>query len=133
MIPENIRERFDLYRKWFRTLLVKEFLNLPRRSQEKLIAIVEKFLQDCKRLYDEGKDLKEKTIEIKILKVSTLDNREEAYVIEGRTEGSQDIIRLQYPASKKPNVGDKIHHTVFSMDGKVWFASKEEIIIKGRL
>ena len=69
MTPDGIRERFDLYRKWFNTFLVKEFLNLPTKYQDRFIALIEMFLANCKKMYEEGKKVQEKVIQIIATKV----------------------------------------------------------------
>ena len=76
MTPDGIRERFDLYRKWFNTFLVKEFLNLPTKYQDRFIALIEMFLANCKKMYEEGKKVQEKVIQIIATKVILPDNKE---------------------------------------------------------
>lgn len=129
MTPDGIRDKFDLYRKWFRTLLVKEFLNLPTKYQKRFLVILQKFVSDCKKVLEEGKKIKEKVIRITVQRIETPDNREESYIVCGITEDVNEEIRMSFPVSKpKPRVGDRLHHTIFSVDEKIWYSSKEELI-----
>jgi hypothetical protein len=129
MTPDGIRERFDLYRKWFNTFLVKEFLNLPTKYQDRFIALIEMFLANCKKMYEEGKKVQEKVIQIIATKVILPDNKEESYVVVGKSSDSEDEIRINFPIRMPhPKIGAKLYHTVFSFDGEVWYSSKEELI-----
>lgn len=122
MTPDGIQERFELYRKWFKTLLVKEFLNLPTKHQRKFLAIAEKFLKDCRRIHEEGKEIKEKTVKVIVSKVLP-------HEIHGIVEGSQKEIKMRLPTTKlAPKPGAKLNHIVFSIDEDVWYSSKEELI-----
>ena len=129
MNPDGIKERFDLYRKYFRTLLVKEFLNLPTKFQGRFIVLLENMLKDCRRVFEEGKNVKERLVVIQVTQVSSPDNKEEAYVVTGTSSDVEKEIRLKLPLAKpKPKIGSKLYHTVFSIDGTVWYSSKEELI-----
>jgi hypothetical protein len=134
MTPDGIREKFDLYRKWFRTLLIEEFLNLPTQYQERFLIVVQKFLDDCKRMYEEGKAVKEKIIEITVQKVvpefleEVMENKD-TYFVFGTCNESENEIKIVFPIKKpRPKIGDKLHHTVFSLDEVVWYSSKEELL-----
>ena len=129
MTPDGIKDRFDLYRKWFHTLLVKEFLNLPTKYQDKFIVLVEKFLSDCKRTFEEGKNVQERIIQLTVTKIILPDNKEESYVVCGKSPDSDEEIKINFPIRKPhPKTGAKLYHTVFSLDGTVWYSSKEELI-----
>ena len=129
MNPDGIKERFDLYRKYFRTLLVKEFLNLPTKFQGRFIVLLENMLKDCRRVFEEGKNVKERLVVIQVTQVSSPDNKEEAYVVTGTSSDVEKEIRLKLPLAKpKPKIGSKLYHTVFSIDGTIWYSSKEELI-----
>lgn len=129
MTPEGIRERFDFYRKWFRSLLIKEFMNLPSRYQERFMVLLEKFTRDCKRTLQEGKSIQEKTIKLIVNKVHEPDNKEENYTISGKIEGTENYVKISFPVSKsRPEKGKKLNCTVYSIDGKIWYSSKEELI-----
>lgn len=132
MTPEGIRERFELYRKWFKTLLLKEFLNLPIQSQERFLILVNRFIQDCRKIHEESKSVQEKTIKIITDRVLEPDNKEENYVVCGTVEGTNTEIKISFPSSKpQPRKGKKVLSTVYSTDGKTWYSSKEELI-KGK-
>jgi len=121
------KERFEFYRKWFKTLLVTEFLNLSLKQQEKFLILADKFLKDCRRVHDDAKKIMEKTIEILVTGILSPDNKAENYIVVGQTSESE--IRIGYPSSiKKPAVGDTLTHIVFSIDGETWYSSKEELI-----
>lgn len=133
MTPDGIRERFEIYRKVFRTLLVKQFLNLPVKFQERFITLVETFLQDCKRVYNESKTIRERTIRVRIERILPPDNQTEEYVVCGKTEGVSEEIRMAFPASKpRPDIGKNLIHTMFSVDGNVWYSSKEQLLTGGK-
>lgn len=134
MVPDGIREKFDLYRKWFRTLLIEEFLNLPTQYQERFLILVQKLLDDCKRMFEEGKAVKERVIEITVKKVvpefleEVMENKDTFYVF-GTCNEIEGEIKIVFPIKKpRPKTGDKLHHTVFSLDETVWYSSKEELL-----
>lgn len=134
MVPDGIREKFDLYRKWFRTLLIEEFLNLPTQYQERFLILVQKLLDDCKKMFEEGKAVKERVIEITVKKVvpefleEVMENKDTFYVF-GTCNEIEGEIKIVFPIKKpRPKTGDKLHHTVFSLDETVWYSSKEELL-----
>jgi hypothetical protein len=131
MIPDGIRERFEYYRRWFNTFLIKEFLNLPIKYQERFLVLLQKFTEDCKKIHNENKRIKERIICIKVEKILSPDNKEESYIVCGKTDESDDGIKLLLPINKpKPKIGSNLYHTVFSMDEKIWYSSKEELITR---
>jgi len=131
MTPEGIRERFENYRKWFKTLLVREFLNLPFTYQERFLVLLQKFIDDCRKVHEEAKHVQEKTIRIVIQEVMDPDNSAENYVIVGKIENTESVVRVLYPVSKPmPKKGKKVSCIVYSIKGDVWYSSKEELIQK---
>ena len=124
MSPEGLRSRFEFYRKWFQTLLVKEFMNLPRKEQEKFLTIVEKFKTDCLKVHEEAKGIKEKTVQLKILSIGTTPG-EEGFNVEAQAEGVSDVVRFR--TLKRPT-GNTVDYIIYSLDGQTWFSSKEELI-----
>lgn len=129
MTPDGIRDRFDLYRRWFYTFLAKEFLNLPTKYQQRFMTILQKFTQDCNKILEEGRKIKEKQIYVTVERVLSPDNKEESYTVCGKIEDAADEVRMSFPISKpKPKTGDRLCHTIFSLDEKVWYSSKEELI-----
>ena len=123
------KERFEFYRKWLKTLLVKEFLNLNLKQQEQFLIMIAKFLKDCRKVHDDAKKIMEKIIEISVTGILSPDNKTEDYIIVGRTVESSEDIKIGYPSSiKKPSIGDILTHTVYSVDGEIWYSSKEELI-----
>jgi hypothetical protein len=124
-----MRNRFDLYRRWFNTALAKEFLNLPRKQQEDFVNLVSLFLERCKRIQEEHKTLREKVIQITVTKVFPPVNQQEEYVVEGVVDETKRTVKVSYPTcSPQPKIGEKLNVTVFSSDGDVWYSSKEELI-----
>ena len=94
MLTSNeIRKRFELYRKWFSTLLIKEFLNLPFKEQRKFLLIVEKFLSDCQKVYKESIHITERVIVIKIIDILIPDNKTEDYIVTGEIKDTKDEIQ----------------------------------------
>ncbi len=133
LTPEGIKKRFEFYRKWFSTLLIKEFLNLPIKDQNKFILIVEKFLIDCRKVYKEAAEISEKIVIIKITEILAPDNRKEEYTIIGTIKDTDKKVEIKNPATiPLPKIGSNVTCTLFSLDKKVWYSSKEELITKGR-
>jgi len=131
MIPDGIKERFELYRKWFRTLLVKEFMNLPSKHQMQFIGLIKDFIENCNKVYEDQIDIKERVINLTVTKVLSPDNKQESYVICGKSSELKDEVRMSVPINRpKPKLGVKLYHTVFSLDEIVWYSSKEELITK---
>ena len=119
-----LKEKIDLYRKWFSTLLIKEFLNLPFGEQSKFLAIAEKFMADCKRVHEEARDVKEKTVQFQVARILPNDDY---HIIIGEIEKTE--VRIRYPAGMAiPKTGDKITWVLFSFDEEIWYSSKEELI-----
>ena len=130
-MDDGIRENFDLYRKWFQTLLVKEFLNLPSKYQERFLVLVQKFIDDCKKIHEEGKKVKERPLKIIIEKVLTPDNKEEKYIVCGHAPDVEKEIRISYPKTERgsiPEIGAKLCHVVYSLDNSIWYSSKTELL-----
>ena len=123
-----MNERLNYYRKIFKTLLIKEFLNLSFKDQEKFMLIADKFVTDCKTLHKEAQEIKEKTIIVSVLSV---DSGEDSHTITGRCNG--DAIKMNIPKwMKKPIPGGTVSCPVFSNDGDIWYSSKEELIMRGQ-
>ena len=135
MIPHGIKDRFELYQKWFKVLLTKEFLNLSTKYQEKFLVMAETFLTDCRKIHEEGKVIKEKAITLTITEVFPLANEipgrgsNEKFQVYCRSYELKDKVVLPV-VSPEPKVGDKLNYIVFSLDGNVWYSSKEELINK---
>lgn len=134
MIPYGIKGRFELYQKWFKTLLIKEFLNLPTKYQEKFLTMAEAFLTDCRKILEEGKIIKEKAITLTVTDVLPVGNEipggsNEKFRVYCRSYELKDKVVLPV-VSPGPKIGDKLNYIVFSLDGDVWYSSKEELINK---
>ena len=124
-----VKERFEFYRKWFKTLLVKEFLNLDLKQQENFIIMADKFLKDCRKVHSEAQKIMEKTAIVSITEILSPDNKTEDYIVVGQTSTTIEKIKIKYPFSvKKPSIGDSITYTVYSLDGEMWYSSKEELL-----
>jgi len=129
MLPDGIKERFELYQKWFQTFLIKEFLNLPHKYQERFLNILREFTENCKKVFEENRLIKEKVINITVTDV--LPPKQDYYTICGKAQNLKDEVRISVPLNKpKPKIGSKLCHTVFSLDEVVWYSSKEELITK---
>lgn len=127
MSPEELRTKFDTYRKWFHTLLIKEFLNLPVKFQQRFLILTEKFLQDCRKVHEEAKTIKEKEIQIQVNQVIVSTRLGDPFTVIGKVN-NQEII-ITFPGSMpKPQPGKKLSYTIFSLDGDVWYSSKEELL-----
>ena len=135
MIPDGIRNRFELYRKWYKTLLVTEFINLPLKYQERFLAMTETFAKDCRKVLEESRNIREKTVVIKVERVEA-NCREGKFIVYGRADKVKDEIKIVLPSEEgdtffpKPKIGSKICHTMYNLDGDVWYSSKEELISK---
>jgi hypothetical protein len=126
MTISGMREKFELYRKWLSTLLNEEFINLPYKEQDKFMGMLKTFSLNCEKIHKEAKSVKEKQVEIKIksIEIKDLDN----YTISGFSLDLPDL-KINFPASQPlPKVGDSIVCIIFSIDGELWYSSKEELI-----
>ena len=131
MIPDGIKNRFELYQKWFKTLLIEEYLNLPIKSQEKFMTLVKDFTKSCEKIHEESKVIKEREIKLTIVEILPVFNRDEKYRIYCQSSELQNkVIMPVYQVSPEPKIGDKINCTVFSIEGDVWYSSKEELVSK---
>jgi len=130
MTPNGIKERFEFYRKWFRTLLINEFLNLPSEYQKRFIKLSEKFLDDCRKVQKEGDAIKEKNINV-IVSDADVDTKDENYKVYGKIEDTETEISFKFPFTMAcPKTGKKIPCVVYSLDGNTWYSSKKELIEK---
>ena len=112
--------------------MVKEFMNLPSKYQEQFLIISKEFIEKCEKIYTENKNVKEKVINIVITNILPPDNKKETYIICGKSSEFKDEVRMSVPINKqKPQIGTNLYHTVFSLDGSLWYSSKEELITKG--
>jgi len=133
LTPEGLKKQFDNYRKWFSTLLIREFLNLPIKEQNKFIIMVERFLLDCRKVYKEATQVTEKIIIIRITEIEPPDNRDEDYKIIGIIKDTEKKVEIKNPATiPLPEIGSNVTTTLFSLDKKTWYSSKQELITKGR-
>ena len=129
MVPDGIKDRFELYRKWLKTLLIKEFMNLPTKYQERFMVLIEKFLEDCKKIHGEGKVIKERVIKLTVVETRPVYDTPISYKVYCQSSELENKVVLSYSQGNNlPKIGDKICHTVFSLDEKVWYSSKEELI-----
>jgi hypothetical protein len=130
MIPEDVKEKFEWYRKWFNTLVRKEFINLPSEHQKRFMDLLEKTKNECGKYYNEHKGIKEKILKFKIMRTEDFD--ESSIKIYGRTNELEGDCVMVYPKSfKAPLAGEVRHFMLYSLDGTSWYASKEELIIRG--
>jgi len=111
------KERFDRYRKWFQSFLVTEFMELPVSEQERFVPLVEKFLEDCRKVADESRAVKERRISVVVTNIE-----------ENRATGRYEDKTLKFSAPRGIVKGDKVFHTLFSLDGETWYSSKRELI-----
>lgn len=127
MIPEIIRHKFSFYRKWFQTLLVREFMNLPYKHQENFIILADKFLQDCKKIHSEHQEIKERTVTITI---NDIQNTENNTILGAYLENalSKTEVKIIAPLNSKFKKDQKVRHILYSLDGQVWHSSKEQLL-----
>lgn len=131
---ELIKKKFEVYQYWFKSLLLKEFMNLPIKYQNKFIILVESFLKDCKDLYNEAQNIREKNIEIKIIDIIVPDEDKDYYTVIGYTKEGEREFKIIYPKENSeiiPEMGSKTICTLFSIDSIHWYSSKEDLI-KGK-
>ncbi len=120
----KIEKRFDKYKRWFKTLLMKEFFNLPIEKQKIFISIAEEFLVDCKRIHHEANNIKEKTFQIKIERI--IDISPEKYVVVGKIDRNE--IKIPFPSTeKKPPMNGTITCVLYSIDEQIWYSSKTRL------
>jgi hypothetical protein len=122
---DSTKEKFEFYRKWFNTLLNKEFMNLPYKEQDKFLITAKTFLSNCERVHVEAKNIKEKRIVIKIIRIET---GSDFYTIVGSAPDFQEIRIKQSTSIPRPDVGSDLICIIFSEDGQMWYSSKEELI-----
>jgi hypothetical protein len=134
MVPDGLREKFDLYRNWFKTLLIEEYLNLPTHYQARFIIIVQGFLDNCKKIFEEGKSVKERVIEITVQRVvpeflEEVMKNKGTYEVFGTATDVEGEIKIIFPIKNpRPQKNDKLRHTIFSLDEKIWYSSKKELL-----
>lgn len=131
---KRIKRKFEDYRKWFFTFLAKEFLNLPVKSQEKLLIIVKKFVENCDKVHEEAKNIKEKTFIINVKEIETTKKniKENICVMIGNVLEMNKEIRISLPVAQAPEVGENVECILFSLDEDSWYSSKEALITAGR-
>lgn len=122
-----VEKQFEFYKKWFTTLLVKDFLNLPYKDQSKFMALVDKFSRDCAQVHEEAKVIHERSIKIK---VDNIINIGDSYTVIGYIGDIQVPIKY-VSADALPAVGSSFSCIIYSMDEENWFSSKEELIAGG--
>ena len=131
MVPDGIKERFEFYRKWLKTLLVKEFLNLPSKYQDQFLVLVNEFVENCKRIKEENKNIHERVIQVTVTGVQLPNNNQENYNIFGKSPGLKDTVKMSVPITKpQPKLGARLYLTIFSLDRVVWYSQKDELITK---
>lgn len=134
MSPTGMKEKFEIYRTWFKALMMKEFINLPAKYQDRFIAIVDRFLKDCKRLRKESEEIKEKDVEITVdawhrgKDELTGHGTAKGATIVGSGSGNKIMINLPLSWDTNRNV---VNWTVYSLDGETWYSSKTELITGG--
>ena len=126
MIPDGIKERMADYSKGFRDILTKEFLNLPYRQQEQFLAMVGSFMDECKKIHEESTTILERIVTLEEYKKIENGNWEIVY---GTSKDVIGTIEIKYPKSTTPRKYPKhITFTVYSIDGKEWYSSKDLLI-----
>jgi hypothetical protein len=130
MIPDGIRERLSHYQGWFKTFLVKEFLNLPYNQQEKVLRMIEDFKKEAIRIHEEAQFIKERTITLKIEQIKESGDWVQAI---GFCPEINDEVCVNYPIKNAPLKGKKVIHTVYSLNKKDWYSSKELLLRRDNL
>ena len=115
-------KKFEVYQKWFNTFLIRSFIDLPSKYQEKFIYLVESFLKKCKKLRDEHKKtIIEKDAIIEISKIDYQNNLVTGII-------NSEEIRISIPKETGIEIGSKIKITLYSIDNEVWYSSKVKLI-----
>jgi len=122
------KEQFENYHKWFNALLVNEFINLPSADQERFLAIVMKFLEDCKKVAEDGRLIKERRVQIIVESISETNRITVSGTIDSDSAHGIRVRVILPQGYSKPKLNDKIPWTVYSLDGEVWYSSKKELI-----
>jgi len=123
---KKMKKKFEDYRNWFFTFLAKEYLNLPINYQRKFLDIARKFIENCEKVHEEAKNIKEKTFIIYIKEIEPARNKK--CVIIGKVLEINKDIRIGVPAAQVPEVGESIECVLFSLDEELWYSSKEALI-----
>lgn len=130
MVPHGIKEKFEDYRSLLEILL-RNFLNLPTKYQERFMVLIENFLNDCKRIHLEGKNIKEKVVTLNVFNIILPENNQSTYIVCAKSADLKDTVNIPYPITKpQPRKGSRIYFTVYSLDDQIWYSSKEELITK---
>lgn len=131
MVSNGIKERFEFYRQWLTMFKVKEFMNLPLKNQEQFIDLMDIFFKDLHRIHEDCKPIKEKMITLTVIEISLNNRSKDYYTVFAKSGDSSNLISVLMPINKSyPKIGSKFQHTVYSIDGIVWYSSREELIIK---
>lgn len=121
------QEQFEFYKKWFNTLLVKDFLNLPYKEQSKFMVMVDKFSKDCAKVHEEAKVICERTIKVHVEKIIKNDA---SYTVIGSIGDIQVPIKYLKDYDL-PAIGSSFPCIIFSSDEENWFSSKEDLLTGG--
>lgn len=125
MIENKINDQFKDYKKWFQALLMKEFLNLPFEKQKEFLTLSEKFVQNCKVVHEEAKNIKEKAFNFRIEDILPSDTG--TYTVIGIIENNK--INIEFPLSQpKPTIGHSMRCILYTIDEKIWYSSKTKLI-----
>lgn len=128
MIPDGIKDRFVFYRKWFKTFLIKEFMNLPLKYQDQFLVILTDFTVSCKKIREECNSINEKMIQLTVTDVD-LCNKEEKCIIRAKSpEIKNEVSFLLAISNNIPKIGSKLNYTVYSIDKNNWYSSREELM-----
>jgi hypothetical protein len=126
VVTENaLKKKFEYYRKWLDSLKMKEFFNLPVKDQNRTLALFEKFLDDCKRINSEAKEIQEKAVLIRVINAVEDQGK---LLIKGHIEGAENTIDVIMDKETGMKEGSTFNCVLFSIDGDMWFSSKEELI-----
>lgn len=124
----DFRRKFEFYRKWLNSLLINEFFNLPFKEQGKFLILIEKFLEDCKRVNKEALHVSEKIVQVKIKEI--LSNEKEIITLIGQIRDTDEEVKIEYPKMLPlPQKEEYLTVVLYSLDKKMWYSSKKQLIM----
>jgi hypothetical protein len=122
---DRINEKFSTYENWFKTLLLKEYFDLPLEKQKEFITLVENFLIKCKKINKEAENIKEKVFPAKVKDVITLHTGN--YLVTGFIN-KKEIKAIFSSSEPKPLKEKPLNFILYSINGVDWYSSKKKLI-----
>lgn len=122
---KKLDKKFTEYKKWFQTLLMEEFFNLPFKKQKEFIALAEDFLQKCKKINEDAESIIEKKFRVRIQNITSLHTKD--FLVTGFIQEKE--IKIVFPSSEpKPEIGGFVDCILYGIDNLNWYSSKRELV-----